>query len=142
MHLIAHVLERNIACRRYHVEVQLIHSSMRLPAQGRELAHGPLEHNAPIPCRELTRHRETVLPALDDRRVVTVGGVFGHAHPAHEDAAAILGHESLGSVKVESGVPQAERPQLITPADVARKGHVARLVHVAVLPVAAKKALR
>ena len=94
----------------------------------------------PAPAVELTRHCHAVLPAARHGGRIVRGRLIGHAHPANQNVATILGRELLRSIEVKTGVPQAELAQLILAiaiCNVARYRHVASSVYVAAVPTTA-----
>ena len=106
------------------------------------LARRLLQHHAGVTGRKLARHRHAVLPAAHHSGVVAIGRLIGHAHPADQDVATVLGRELLRSIEVKTGIPQAELAQLISviaTRNVARYRHVARGVHIAAVPTTALK---
>ena len=82
-----------------------------------------------------------MLPAVLDREV-GVALLVGHAHPADQDTPAASGLEGLRCVEVEPGVPQRKGLELAIAQDIPRHHEVARLVHVATVPIASLQPLR
>ena len=102
-----------------------------------DLARRLLQHHAAVTGRKLTRHRHAVLPAAHHGGCVAIGRLIGHAHPADQNVATVLGRELLRSIEVKTGVPQAKLAQLIgtvTTGNVARYRHVTSSVYVAAIP--------
>ena len=100
-------------------------------------------HTASTGCK-LARHRHAVLPAARHGGRVAIGRLIGHAHPADQHVATVLGRKLLRSIEVKTGVPQAELAQLISvlaTRNVARYGHVASSVYVAAVPTTALEPL-
>ena len=109
-----------------------------------DLAHRLLQHHAAGTGCKLTRHCHAVLPAARHGGRIVIGRLIGHAHPANQNVATILGRELLRSIEVKTGVPQAELAQLILAiaiCNVARYRHVASSVYVAAVPTTALEPL-
>ena len=109
-----------------------------------DLASRLLQHHAAVTGRKLARHRHAVLPARHQSRCVVIGRPIGHAHPADQNVATILGRKLLRRVEIKAGIPQAELAQLISviaTRNVARYRHVARCIHIAAVPTTALKTL-
>ena len=62
-----------------------------------DLARRLLQHHAAVTGRKLARHCHAVLPAARHGGRIVIGRLIGHAHPADQNVATILGRKLLRS---------------------------------------------